>query len=208
MKRSKQMTPAVKYFFGHLERKSERLQEAYIYEQNQHRELAFDEVEQFFRALMTQNIFIHTVGMNGKRESTILSKAMFSMNKVVRVYYSTSFDEDHSGFIKIRPDNQQQKILVERMHGYRPIPELLYASASECHVIRFMVRWLMRRIDWDKTKLNNLDLYKVYQAQQQADVEAEIAEMAAKQEALEMEQALERQAKGFKERRKAKLGNG
>ncbi len=86
---------------------------------------------------MTQNIFIYTVGVNGKRESTILTKAMFSINKVVRIYYSTSFDESQQGFLRLSPDVDQQLILVERLHGFRPKPELLYASKDECHVIRF-----------------------------------------------------------------------
>lgn len=155
---------------------------------------------------MTQNLFIHTVGLNGKHESTIFAKAAFSMNKVVRIYYSTSFDEDETGFLRIRPDKRERKIIVERLHGYRPKPETLYMSADECHVIRFMVRWLMRRIDWSKTKLANLDLYKRFQQEQQLEIEAQIAEAAARQEEEELQRALEKhQRKGFVERRKKKV---
>ncbi len=206
MRKNKPMTPAVKYFFKHLEKKSAQIQEALEHEASLKQALPFDEVEVFFRELMTQNIFIHTVGMNGKHESTILAKAIFSMNKVVRVYYSTSFDENQTGFIRIRPDQHEQKIIVERLHGYRPKAETLYVSADECHVIRFMVRWLMRRIDWDKTKLANLDLYKRFQFERQQEVEAQIAEAAARQEEEEIQRALEKHRRsGFKERRKARV---
>lgn len=207
MKKSKPLTPAVKYFFGHLERRTEQMHQALLHEKRQNHEIPFEEVEHFFRDLMSQNIFILTVGVNGKRESTIFNKAVFSMNKVVRVYYSTSFDEDQNGFIRISPNKAAKKILVERMHGYRPKPELLYASSRECHVIRFMVRWLMRRIDWDKTKINNLDLYKVYKAERQAQIDAELEAQAEEQERLEAQEQLAKHKKGFKERRKSRMNN-
>lgn len=204
MQNNKPMTPAVKYFFKRLEKRSTQIQEALDYERSLKEPVLFDEVEIFFRQLMTQNIFIHTVGLNGKHESTILAKAVFSMNKVVRIYYSTSFDESDTGFLRIRPDVKEQKIIIERMHGYRPKPEMVYMSKDECHIIRFMVRWLMRRIDWDKTKLNNLDLYKKFVRERQEELEAEIAEAAARQEEEELQRALEKhQKKGFKERRKS-----
>lgn len=202
MRNNKPITPAVKYFFKRLERRSEQIQQALDYEASLKQEIPFEEVENFFRQLMTQNIFIHTVGLNGKHESTILSKAVFSMNKVVRLYYSTSFDESQTGFIRLRPDVHEQVIIVERMHGYRPKPELLYTSRDQCHVIRFMVRWLIRRIDWDKTKLANLDLYKRFIKEQQEELEAQIAAAAAQQEEDEIQRALERHQKGMPNRRK------
>ena len=206
MRNNKKLSPALKYFFKRLEKKSEQIQQAIDYERSLKAPIDFDEVESFFRQLMTQNIFIHTVGMNGKHESTIFAKAAFSMNKVVRIYYSTSFDEDNTGFIRIRPDKNQQKIIVERMHGYRPQPETLYMSRDECHVIRFMVRWLMRRIDWDKTKLNNLDLYKKFVEERQEEIEAEIAEAAAQQEEEELQRAMEmHQNRKFGKRRRTSV---
>jgi len=202
MRNNKPITPAVKYFFRRLEKRSAEIQEALDYKASLKQEVFFEEVESFFRQLMTQNIFIHTVGMNGKHESTILSKAVFSMNKVVRLYYSTSFDENNTGFIRIRPDTSQQLIIVERLHGYRPKSEVLYVSRDQCHVIRFMVRWLMRRIDWDKTKLANLDLYKRFIKEQQEELEAEIAAAAALQEEEDIQRALEKHQQGNKGRRK------
>ncbi|QCU89451.1 hypothetical protein [Thiomicrorhabdus sediminis] len=160
--RSKQqpITPAIKYFFKRLEKQAHQIERQVALEHERNQPVPFDEVENFFRQIMTQNIFIFTVGVNGKPESTILSKAIFSMNKVVRVFYSTSLNDDNNGFIRIRPINSEQRIVVERLHGHRPVPELLYSSKDQCHIVRFMVRWMMRRIDWSKTKLGNLDLYK------------------------------------------------
>ena len=195
MKNEKALAPAVRYFFKRLERRSEQIQSGISEVSSQHNEVPFEEVEGFFRQIMTQNIFIHTVGLNGKHESTILAKAIFSMNKVVRVYYSTSFDEDNSGFIRVRPDSEEQLIIVERMHGLRPKSERIYASHDQCHVVRFMIRWLMRRIDWDKTKLNNLDLYKRVVAQEEEELRLKIKEQIAQQEADETQRALEKFSK-------------
>ena len=180
MENRKKVPPAVKYFLKHLEKRSDALAHVIEAERNAVQDLPFEEVENFFRRIMTQNIFIHTVGMNGRPESTILSKATFSMNRVVRLYYSTSFDDSETGFIRIQPNKVKQLIIVERLHGIRPKPEILYQARDECHVIRFMTRWLIRRIDWNKTHLRNLDLYKQYQEQE-------------RQEELERLQAIEEQ---------------
>ncbi|GKT11937.1 MAG: hypothetical protein ISEC1_P0910 [Thiomicrorhabdus sp.] len=162
MKDRNAITPVLMYFFKRLEKRTNEIQRAFDAESLANQDPEFDEISVFFRQIMTQNIFIHTVGQNGKRESTILSKAIFSINKVVRIYYSTSFDEENGGFIRIQPDLKQQLIVVERMHGQRASPEFIYGSRDQNHIIRFMIRWLMRRIDWDKTKLANLELYKRY----------------------------------------------
>ncbi|GAB6071169.1 hypothetical protein JCM30760_22660 [Thiomicrorhabdus hydrogeniphila] len=199
---NKPVGPAIKYFFRRLEKRSAEIQEELNSEADAHQDVLFEEVEGFFRQIMTQNIFIHTVGLNGKHESTILSKAIFSMNRVVRVYYSTSFDEEQSGFIRIRPDTQEQKIIVERLHGFRPKAETMYSSGDQGHVIRFMIRWLMRRIDWDKTRLGNLDLYKRVLEQRQAEVEEQIAAAAAMQEQEDLQRTLERHQKVIQNRRK------
>lgn len=205
MRKDKLVGPAVKYFLKRLEKRSKEIEEGFAAKESLKQDVEFEEVEGFFRQIMTQNIFIHTVGLNGKRESTILSKAIFSMNRVVRVYYSTSFDETQSGFIRIRPDSQQQLIIVERMHGFRTTPEQMYTSKDQCHVVRFMVRWMMRRIDWDKTKVGNLDLYKKFLLEQKAEIEAQIAEAAALKEEEEARKALEKQQKGLLNRRRAFL---
>ncbi len=179
MEKRKPVTPAVKYFLKQLERRSEALEGVLQSERAAFQEVPFEEVENFFRRIMTQNIFIHTVGMNGRPESTILSKATFSMNKVVRVYYSTSFDESETGFVRIQPCVEKQLITVERLHGYRPKPEILYQSRDQCHIIRFMTRWLLRRIDWDKTHLRNLDLYKQFIEQEKREEEERLAALEA-----------------------------
>jgi len=196
------VSPALQYFFKKLEKKSESLEGERLIAEAQHEEVPFEELEKFFRALKTQNIFIHTVGMSGKSTSTLLEKAIFNLNKVIRVYYSTSFDESVQGFVRIRIDMEQHLILVEKMHGYRPTPEQLYASKDECHVIRFMVRWLMRRIDWDKTKLENLDLYKRFREQEQEALEAALAEEQARIEEEAIQAELE---KHFGSQAKAKI---
>lgn len=201
MRHQKPVGPAVKYFFKRLEKRSAQIQNEITIAKSSRQEIPFDEVEGFFRQIMTQNIFIHTVGLNGKHESTILSKAVFSMNKVVRLYYSTSFDEEQSGFIRVRPSVNEQTIIVERMHGFRPQAELMYASKDECHVIRFLIRWLLRRIDWDKTRLANLDLYKRFLEQQQAEIQEQIEAAAAQKEEEELRRALEKHQKGFNRRK-------
>jgi hypothetical protein len=196
MRERKEITPAVKYFFSRLEQQVDSLKQARESEQYAKRVVPFEEVEGFFRRIMTQNIFIHTVGLNGRPESTILSKAIFSMNRVVRVYYSTSFDESDSGFIRIQPNSELQLIVVERVHGNRTKPEVLYQSRDECHVIRFMIRWLIRRIDWSKTHLHNLELYKQYRDIRKQEFEAKLAEEEAIALEQQMAQAMKKLKKG------------
>ena len=185
------MTPAVRYFFKRLEKRSDEIGRVLSAEAEANKELDFDGVNGFFRQIMTQNIFINTVGQNGKRESTILSKAIFSMNRIVRVYYSTSFDDINSGFIRIRPDQKQQLIIIERMHGHRAKAEFIYGSRDQCHIIRFMIRWLLRRIDWSKTKLANLELYKRYLEELENEAKAQIEAAMALKEREEAQQALQ-----------------
>ena len=195
MKNEKLVAPAVKYFFKRLEKRSEQIKAGISETSSMFSEVPFAKVESFFRQVMSQNIFINTVGMNGKPESTILAKAVFSMNKVVRIYYSTSFNDYNSGFIRIRPDSNQQLIIVERLHGIRPKSEVLYVSHYECHVVRFMVRWLMRRIDWEKTKLSNLDLYKRILVEEHEALQAEIEAQIAEQEAATAQLAFDKYTK-------------
>lgn len=173
----KQITPALQYFFKRMERRYDEVERARLAELAGKEEIDFEQLNVFFRQIKTQNIFINTVGQNGKRESTILSKAIFSMNRVVRIYYSTSVDDTQSGFIRIRPIQELQMIIVERLHGHRPEPEFMYSSHDQCHIIRFIIRWLLRRIDWNKTRLHNLDLYKRFllEEEEHAKEQAKIA---------------------------------
>lgn len=190
--KKQEMSKGLKYFFKKLEKKSNEIAESKLAYELGHKEIGFDEVEKFARAIMTQNIFIHTVGMNGKSESTILAKAMFSINKVVRIYYSTSFDESVQGYLRLRPCQEQQLVFVERMHGIRPKPELLYASFDECHVIRFFVNWLAKRIDWNKTKIENLDLYKRFKEVERQEYEERVAAEIAQLQAEELQKTLDK----------------
>lgn len=170
------ITPAVKFFFKSLERRSDALKNAERLTEIRYQDVPIDEVEQFFRTIKAQNIFINTVGVNGKRESTILAKAIFNLNQIVRVYYSISFDDTQSGFLRIRTDVENQTIVVERIHGLRPRPELLYQSADQLKIVRYMTRWLLRRIDWNKTKLNNLELYKQFVEARREEHEEQLRE--------------------------------
>lgn len=189
MKQQK-ISNGLRYFFKRLEKKSNLLDLRGERSAEQIQEVCFDEVEKFSRSLMTQNIFIHTVGINGKHESTILSKAMFSINKVVRLYYSTTLDEGGQGYLRLRADNLQQLIIVERLHGVRPEPEVIYASLDEFHVIRFFANWIIKRIDWDKTRINHLDLYKDLLVVEQEEHEERIAKELEEIETLKIQTTL------------------
>ena len=186
------MSKSLRHFFKRLEKRSDQLDDLRVADEGMFKEVPFDEIERFSRAIMTQNIFIHTVGINGKHESTILSKAMFSINKVVRLYYSTSIDESRQGYLRLRADKNQQLILVERLHGLRPKPELLYASLDECHVIRFFVNWILKRIDWQKTRIKNLDLYRNMKEIERLEYEEQIAKELELLESQEIQSTLER----------------
>lgn len=190
--RRQDITPGLRYFFKKLEKKSEALAAQALWEEQQQKEVPFDEIEHFIRTLMTQNVFIHTVGVNGKHESLLLGKAMFNINRVVRIHYSTSLDESNQGFLRVRPDEVKQVIIVERMHGYRPKPEQLYVSVNECHVIRFLTNWLLRRVDWEKTKLGNLDVYKAIQEVEKKESEERIAAELEEMQSKELQNVLDK----------------
>ncbi len=193
MHNPKPISPSARYFIKLLEKRAAEIQREQEKKSSLSQNISFDEIELFFKQIMSQNIFIYTVGQNGKKESTILAKAIFSMSQVIRIFYSTSFDEENAGFIRIRVDRRMQAIIVERMHGIRPQPELLYSSQDQCHVIRFVIRWIMRRIDWNKTKLVNLELYRRYHQELQKEAEARMNAALAEKE---KEQALKLQ-KGY-----------
>ena len=125
--------------------------------------------------------------MAGKRESTILAKAVYSLNKVIKIYYSSSFDERDGGYLSIHPSYEERKIVVERFHGIRPTPERLYESSHQNHIIKYISNWLMKHIDWDKTKLETLDLYKQYRHARDIELieQEELARQAAEEAALQ-----------------------
>ncbi|VAW48654.1 hypothetical protein MNBD_GAMMA03-1372 [hydrothermal vent metagenome] len=182
MHNPKPISSSARYFIKRLEKRSVEIKQELSSQSLASQDILFDEIDLFFKQIMSQNIFIYTVGQNGKRESTILAKAIFSMSQVIRIFYSTSFDDENSGFIRVRADRNLQLIIVERMHGIRPKSEVLYSSLDQCHVIRFLIRWLMRRIDWTKTKLANLELYRRYHQELQAEAEAKMHAIMVEQE--------------------------
>ncbi|MCF6298721.1 MAG: hypothetical protein L3J01_02465, partial [Thiomicrorhabdus sp.] len=102
MHNPKPISPSARYFIKLLEKRSLEIQRELASKSLASQEVSFEEVDLFFKQIMSQNIFIFTVGQNGKRESTILAKAIFNMSQVVRVFYSTSFDDEQTGFIRIR----------------------------------------------------------------------------------------------------------
>ena len=188
----KHLSDPLKYFFRKLEKKNEALEEQKRQQLALEEEVRVNEIEQFMRALKTQNIFITTVGMSGKKESTILAKAVYSLNKVIKIYYSSSFDEDQGGYISIHPCYEDRKIVIERFHGYRPSPERLYESTHQNHIIKFIANWMLKHIDWQKTKLDTLDLYKQYRRAKEHEEElAKVAEQEA-HEAAAIAKALEK----------------
>ncbi len=202
MHNSKPISPSARYFIKRLEKRSQEIQRALSLEKLAHQEIPFDEIDLFFKQMMSQNIFIYTVGQNGKRESTILAKAVFSMSQVIRIFYSTSFDDENTGFIRIQADKNKQVIVVERLHGIRPRPEILYSSRDQCHVIRFLIRWLLRRIDWDKTKLANLELYRRYHQELQEEAEAKMNAALLQQEQERVQRDYEEHMKNQARRKK------
>jgi hypothetical protein len=202
MHNPKPISPSARYFIKLLEKRSLEIQRELTSKSLASQEISFDEIDLFFKQIMSQNIFIYTVGQNGKQESTILAKAIFSMSQVIRLFYSTSFDDEQSGFIRIRADRALQLIIVERMHGVRPQPEVLYSSLDQCHVIRFLIRWIMRRVDWSKTKLANLELYRRYHQELQAEAEAKMNAALVQQEQERVQREYEAHMKRRKKGRK------
>ncbi len=200
MHNPKPISPSARYFIKLLEKRSMEIQHELESQSLASQEVHFEEIDLFFKQVMSQNIFIYTVGQNGKRESTILAKAVFSMSQVIRIFYSTSFDDEQSGFIRIRKDQKLQLIIVERMHGIRPKAELLYSSADQCHVIRFLIRWIMRRVDWSKTKLANLELYRRYHQELQVEAEAKVNAALVQQE----QERVQREYEAHMKRRKVR----
>jgi len=190
MKNKKQLIDPIRYFFRHMERRHFELENQRLLNEHDTDEVVVEDIETFFRAIKTQNIFMFTVGLGGKPESTILSKAIYSLNKVVKVYYSTSFDESCSGYIRIRPDPATQTIVIERMHGYRPVAEFLYRSKKQCQIVRYMVEWIMKRIDWNKTRLENLEMYRQFVEERQILLEQRIVEAEKARQAEILESAM------------------
>lgn len=180
-----EVTPSLEFFFSVLEREDQqRREQQRLLEPSE--ALDIEMVESFVRTLKTQNIFIHTVGLSGKHESTILSKAIFSLNKVIKIYYSTSFDENDTGFLRIRSDELEHRLVIERLHGYRPVAERLYSSTDQCHIIRYITKWLVNRVDWQKTKLSTLDIYDAFLEKRQQDLQDALYEEQTWMENAEM----------------------
>ena len=158
---SNKLTDSVRYFFNQLEKEAQKV-EALNHIQTPEEQIDFEKIEQFFRTLKGLDIYMFTVGVNGKLESAPFPKLIFSLGRMVRIYYSLSLDNTKAGFIRVRKDETNNLVIIERLHGYRPKVEQLYASKNPCHIIRFITRWIIKRIDWNRTKLKGLDLYNAY----------------------------------------------
>lgn len=154
--------PALFYFMRLLERAEDRAMVQQFEEDERLHHVPFELVEQFMRQVRQQNLFVYITGTSGKRESLLIGKISFSMGGVVRLYESLSLREEESGYVRIYPDNRRGVIVVERLRGPLYVPKVIYQHRRECHIIRFIAHWIIDRIDWKKTRLRNLDLYKLF----------------------------------------------
>jgi len=84
------------------------------------------------------------------------------MGGLIRLYEGVSVRDEDNSFLRIYPDARRGKIVVERLDGPDYTPRLIYAHRDECHIIRFIAHWIIDHIDWNKTRLRNLDLYKLF----------------------------------------------
>jgi hypothetical protein len=137
----------------------------------------FDLVELFVRRLRQQNVFVRILGPNGKYESLLLNKVIFSMSKVVRIYCSVSIRDEDNVFLRIHPDLQRGMIVVEKLQGPHPAPEVIFQHKDQCHIIRFITHWIVARLDWQKTKLSNLDVYKLFVQTRQEQLEQKLKQL-------------------------------
>jgi hypothetical protein len=154
--------PALFYFMRLLERAEDRAMVRKFEQEDSHHFVPFEMVEKFMRQVRQQNIFVFVPGWSSKRESLLITKVSFSMGSVVRLYEGVSVRDEDNSYIRIYPDPKRGKIVVERLRGPDYVPKMIYAHREECHIIRFIAHWIVDRIDWEKTRLRNLDLYKLF----------------------------------------------
>lgn len=187
-------SPAIDAFFAKLIHREQAVRRMEAFADALRPQINADEIVHFFRVLKGQNIFIQTIGLTGKLESNILSNVIYNFNDEVRLYYSQSLDDSRSGFIRVCPDIDEGLIAVDNIYGDPLSQYRLYQSPDQKAILKYMIRWLLKRIDWQKTRLDNIDLYHVFRERKQAEAEAEVArlqaEFAAHQAALTGQQLL------------------
>lgn len=172
-------SPAIDAFFAKLIHREQAVRRMEVFADAVRPQLNSEEIVHFFRVLKGQNIFIQTIGLTGKLESNILSNVIYNFNDEIRLYYSQSLDETQSGFIRVCPDLPEGVIAVDNIYG-EPLSQLrLYQSPDQKAILKYMIRWLLKRIDWQKTRLDNIDLYHIFLERKQAEAEAEVARLQA-----------------------------
>ncbi len=179
MKPEDMFSPAIDAFFEKLIHREQAVRRMEQVVDGLKPQLDASEIVHFFRVLKGQNIFIQAIGLTGKLESNILSNVIYNFNDEVRLYYSQSLDETQSGFIRVSPDLVAGVIAVDNIYG-EPLTQLrLYQSLDQKAILKYMIRWLLKRIDWQKTRLDNVDLYHIFIERKQAEAEAEMARLQA-----------------------------
>jgi hypothetical protein len=167
--------PALFYFLRRLERAEDQyLAHSFADKIKNHHEVPFDLVELFIRRIRQQNIFVRITGPNGKPESLLLNKVLFSMSKVVRIFCSLSMRDEENVYLRMYPDTRRGVIAVERLVGQWTQPQRIFAHHDQCHAIRFLTNWIVERLDWKKTKLRNLDIYKLFVQTRQEQLQQQL----------------------------------
>lgn len=170
--------PAVRYFLRRLERAEDQyLVDRFLHEYQTHHEVPFELVDHFVRRIRQQNIFVYMQGPNGKQESLLLTKVLFSMNKVVRLYVSLSMREEDYRFLRIYPNPRTGKITVEQLRDRQAAPQEVFSHRDQCHIIRYLTNWIVAHLDWKKTKLRNLDIYKLFVETRQRQLEQKLRDL-------------------------------
>ncbi len=154
--------PQLFYFMRLLERAEDRHIVAQFKKEEAFHHVPFELVEKFMRQVRQQNLFVKVIGLSGKHESLLISKVSFSMGGMIRLYEGVSVREEETAYLRIYPCARRGKIIVERLRGPTYTPKEIYAHREECHIIRFIAHWIVDHMDWEKTKLRNLDLYKLF----------------------------------------------
>jgi len=155
--------PALFYFLRRLERAEDQyLTRSFAESLKTQHDVPFELVELFVRRVRQQNIFVRVLGPSGKKESLLLNKVIFSMNKVVRIYCSFSLRDEENSYLRMYPNRRKGVITVERLAGAWDAPQVVFEHHDQCHAIRFITNWVVARLDWQKTKLHNLDIYKLF----------------------------------------------
>ncbi len=181
-RRRKQEVPEEQPALFYLMRRLERAEDQYLARtfssyHRTHHEVDTRLLELFIRRIRQQNIFVRIMGPNGKQESLLLSKVLFSMSRVIRLYCSLSVRDEDNVYLRIFPDTRTGLIRVQRLRGSVLAPEEVFAHADQCHIIRFITRWIVERVDWQKTKLRNLDIYKLFVQTRQEQLEQKLASL-------------------------------